>query len=99
MNRNITPLPGEDGVRRFESWAGNVIGGREVARYGYATISTAIRSASEIARREKVAVRVTECRRKAGNDLSAICEPNGTVYLAMRHGGEGLPAESAQVTA
>ena len=95
MNRSSFPLSGEDGVRRFESWAGNVIGGREVARYGYATISTAIKSASEIARRDKITVRVTERRRKAGNDLSAICEPDGTVYLATRHGGEGLPADAA----
>lgn len=95
MNSNSFPLPGEDGVRRFESWTGRVFGGREVARYGYATISTAIKSASEIARREKITVRVTERRRKAGNNLSAICEPDGTVYLATRHGGEGLPAEAA----
>jgi hypothetical protein len=88
-------LPGDDHVRRFESWCGDTLGGDEIARYGYSTISFAIKSGSEIAQREKITVRITEKRRKKGNDLSAICEPDGTVYLATRHGGEGLPAEAA----
>lgn len=60
--------------------------GREVARYGYSNISTAIRLGSEMAQREKVEVRVTEVRRKRDN-LSAVCTPDGRIYLAERHGG------------
>lgn len=92
MGRTVNPLPGEDGIRRFESWCGDELGGREVARYGYATISAAIASAGEIAKREKIAVRVTEKRRRSGDDLSVVALPDGTVHVAERHGGDGIPS-------
>jgi len=85
MNSRVTPLDGEDGKRRFESWTGRMLYGREIARYGYATISTAIRSGREIAKRERVEVRITQTSRKRDN-LSAVCLPDGRVYLAERHG-------------
>lgn len=86
MSSSSIPYPGEDGKRRFESWTGRILHGREVARYGYSSISSAIRLGSEMAKREKVMVRITDCSRKR-DSLSAVCLPDGRIYLAKRHGG------------
>lgn len=85
MNTKAIPLPGEDGKRRFESWCGDEIAGREIARYGYATINSAMNSARHIAVEEGITVRVTQIGRKR-DPLSVVALADGRVYLAERHG-------------